>query len=163
MEKLDLKDRKILYHLDLDSRQSFRSIGKKIGLSKDVIANRVKKLQEKGVIKHFYTQVDPFKLGYICFRFYIIYRDSYIILVLVVKNFYLLEVIRNLAHYIFDLISPGFSPGAPEITFLIISNNFWALHSTFDNYGRDILIFIKIFCCFGTTIRAPGALRVGIR
>jgi DNA-binding Lrp family transcriptional regulator len=46
MEKLDLKDRKILYHLDLDSRQSFRSIGRKVGLSKDVVASRVKILNE---------------------------------------------------------------------------------------------------------------------
>ena len=30
MEKIDLKDRKILYHLDLNSRESFRSIGKKV-------------------------------------------------------------------------------------------------------------------------------------
>ena len=76
MEKLDLKDRKILYQLDIDSRQSFRSIGRKVGLSKDVVASRVKKLQDSGVIKHFYTQVDSFKLGYICFRFYIVYRDA---------------------------------------------------------------------------------------
>ena len=44
MAKLDLKDRKILYHLDIDSRQSFSQLGKKVGLSKDLIAYRVKKL-----------------------------------------------------------------------------------------------------------------------
>lgn len=64
MEKLDLKDRKILYHLDLDSRQSFRSLGKKVGLSKDIVASRVKKLQEKGIIKGFFAVVDYSKLGY---------------------------------------------------------------------------------------------------
>jgi DNA-binding Lrp family transcriptional regulator len=42
MEKLDLKDRKILYYLDLDSRQSLRSIGHKVGLSKDIVTARVK-------------------------------------------------------------------------------------------------------------------------
>jgi len=55
MEKLDLKDRKILYQLDIDSRQSFRSIGRKVGLSKDIVATRVKKLQEKGIIIRFMT------------------------------------------------------------------------------------------------------------
>jgi len=44
MEKLDLKDRKILHELDKNSRQSFRIIGRKVSLSKDVVANRVKKL-----------------------------------------------------------------------------------------------------------------------
>ena len=74
MGKIDLKDRKILYQLDLDSRQSFRSIGKKVGLSKDVVASRVKKLQELGIINRFYTEIDLFKLGYICFRYYLSIR-----------------------------------------------------------------------------------------
>ena len=49
MEKIDLKDRKILYELDIDSRQSFRNIGRKVGLSKDVVASRVKKLKENAL------------------------------------------------------------------------------------------------------------------
>ena len=44
MEKIDVKDRKILYQLANDSRQSFRSIGRKVGLSKDIVASRVKRL-----------------------------------------------------------------------------------------------------------------------
>jgi DNA-binding Lrp family transcriptional regulator len=74
MEKLDLKDRKILYHLDLDSRQSFAQIGKKIGLHKDSVALRVKKFQEKGIIKNFYTVIDASKLGYISFRLYFVFQ-----------------------------------------------------------------------------------------
>ena len=74
MEKLDLKDRKILYHLDLNSRQSFRSIGRKVGLNKDVVASRVKKLQEKGIIVRFNTLIDNLKLGYTCIRLYFNYQ-----------------------------------------------------------------------------------------
>jgi Lrp/AsnC family transcriptional regulator for asnA, asnC and gidA len=70
MEKLDLKDRKILYELDFDSRQSFRLIGKKVGLNKDSVVLRVKKLQEKGIIKNFITEFDYLKLGYTALRFY---------------------------------------------------------------------------------------------
>ena len=70
MEKLDLKDRKILCELDIDSRQSFRSIGRKVGLSKDVVAFRVKKLQEKGIIIRFITRYDYSKLGLNILRFY---------------------------------------------------------------------------------------------
>jgi Lrp/AsnC family transcriptional regulator for asnA, asnC and gidA len=70
MEKIDLKDRKILYELDTDSRQSFRSIGKKVGLSKDVVANRVKKLKDIGIIKRFYTYYDILQLGLNFLRFY---------------------------------------------------------------------------------------------
>jgi len=71
MEKLDLKDRKILYELTLDSRQSFRSIGRKVGLSKDIFISRVKKLQDKGIISKFYTRFDNSKLGLIAMRVYI--------------------------------------------------------------------------------------------
>jgi Lrp/AsnC family leucine-responsive transcriptional regulator len=70
MEKLDVKDRKILYELDIDSRQSFSQLGKKVGLHKDVVAYRVKKLQEKGIIKHFYLDINGYKLGYNKIKFY---------------------------------------------------------------------------------------------
>jgi Lrp/AsnC family transcriptional regulator for asnA, asnC and gidA len=74
MEKVDLKDRKILYHLDLNSRQSFSQVGKKVGLHKDVVAHRVKRLQEKGIIVRFNTLIDYLKLGYTCMRFYFNYQ-----------------------------------------------------------------------------------------
>jgi DNA-binding Lrp family transcriptional regulator len=75
MEKLDLKDRKILYELEIDSRQSFSQLGKKVGLHKDVVAYRVKKLQEKAIIKKFYTEVNGFKLGYTEVKFYFTYQN----------------------------------------------------------------------------------------
>ncbi len=74
MVKIDSKDREILYQLDLDSRQSFSKIGTKVGLSKTVVAYRVNKLIENGIIKAFYTVIDAFKLGYISFRIYLVYQ-----------------------------------------------------------------------------------------
>ena len=71
MVKLDLKDRKILYQLDSDSRQSFRRIGRKVGLSKDVVASRVKKLEENGIILRFFTYYDILQLGLNFIRFYL--------------------------------------------------------------------------------------------
>jgi DNA-binding Lrp family transcriptional regulator len=75
MEKLDLKDRKILYELDIDARQSFSQLGKKVGLHKDVVAYRVKKLQEKGIIKNFITEINFYKLGYSEVKFYLTYQN----------------------------------------------------------------------------------------
>ena len=74
MAKIDLKDRKILYELDKDCRQSYRSIGRKVGLSKDVVASRVKKLQENGVLLGFFTVYDYLRLGFTPLRFYIKYQ-----------------------------------------------------------------------------------------
>jgi len=71
MTKLDLKDRKILYELDLDCRQLNTQIGKKVGLKKDVVAYRIKRMQDEGIIKNFWTAINTFKLGYDVFRIYI--------------------------------------------------------------------------------------------
>ena len=71
MTKIDLKDRKILYELDLNCRQSNAQIGKKVGLKRDIVAYRIKRMQDEGVIKNFWTAINTFKLGYNVFRIYI--------------------------------------------------------------------------------------------
>ncbi len=64
MIELDKKDRMILYHLIHDSRQSFLSIGKKVGISKESAHYRVKRLIEKGVIKNFSLFMNFRNFGY---------------------------------------------------------------------------------------------------
>jgi DNA-binding Lrp family transcriptional regulator len=71
MVDIDLKDRKILYELDLNCRQSNAQIGKKVGLSKQVVDYRIKKMEKEGVIKNYYTVIDAYKLGYMFYRYYI--------------------------------------------------------------------------------------------
>ena len=71
MVSIDLKDRKILYHLDLNCRQSNAQIGKKVGLGRDVVGYRIKKLEDEGVIKNYSTVIDTFRLGFNVFRIYI--------------------------------------------------------------------------------------------
>jgi DNA-binding Lrp family transcriptional regulator len=68
---IDLKDRQILYFLDRNSRQSFSKIAKKINIAKASVLYRVNKMIETGIIKNFYTVINPFKLGFIPFRFYL--------------------------------------------------------------------------------------------
>jgi Lrp/AsnC family transcriptional regulator, leucine-responsive regulatory protein len=75
MVKIDLKDRKILYQLDLNCRQSNNQIGKKVGLSKEVVNYRIKRMQENGIIKCFWTSINSLKLGYYAFRIYINFLD----------------------------------------------------------------------------------------
>jgi DNA-binding Lrp family transcriptional regulator len=75
MTKIDLKDRKILYELDLNCRQSNTQIGKKVGLKRDVVAYRINRMREEGIIKNFWTVIDTFKLGYNVFRVYLNFQD----------------------------------------------------------------------------------------
>jgi len=44
MIDIDKKDRKILYQLNLDSRQTVTQIGRKINIIKDVATYRIKKI-----------------------------------------------------------------------------------------------------------------------
>ncbi|MEM1569280.1 MAG: Lrp/AsnC family transcriptional regulator [Candidatus Bathyarchaeia archaeon] len=60
---LDDLDKKILNFLKNDARMSFVKIAKQLGVSEGTVHLRVKKLVEEGVIKGFYTILDPDKIG----------------------------------------------------------------------------------------------------
>ena len=55
--KIDLKDRKILFELDKNARISYAQIGKKVGLSTEVVHYRIKRFEEKGIITNFSDNV----------------------------------------------------------------------------------------------------------
>ncbi len=69
--KLDLKDRKILSALDVNSHQTNSRIAKTVGLSKDVVNYRIKRLENSGLIRGYYTLLDFSKLGYFSIRVYL--------------------------------------------------------------------------------------------
>jgi Lrp/AsnC family leucine-responsive transcriptional regulator len=74
--KLDLRDRKILYELDLNSRQSFNELARKVRLSKTAVLHRINNLKKEGIIKQFHTIIDTGKLGFIGFRLYISLQNT---------------------------------------------------------------------------------------
>lgn len=74
MFPLDVKDRKILYQLDLNSRQSLNTIGSKVRLTKTVVQYRIDRLVKTGIIKNFFTSIDFYKLGYINLGVYVNYQ-----------------------------------------------------------------------------------------
>lgn len=66
--KLDMKDRKILYELDSNCRQTCSQIGKKVGLSPEVVNYRIKKLEDEKIITQYQVALDLDKLGIIQFK-----------------------------------------------------------------------------------------------
>jgi DNA-binding Lrp family transcriptional regulator len=74
--KLNLKDKKILYCLEENSRQSNSAIAKKVGLSKDIVNYRIKKLEDSGIIRGYYTIIDFSRLGYFSIRVYLKLLDA---------------------------------------------------------------------------------------
>ena len=71
MVKIDLKDRKIIYELSLNARQSTSKIAKKVGLSPQLVEYKIKRLEKLNVIKGYYTCIDISKIGYSIFKIYI--------------------------------------------------------------------------------------------
>jgi len=69
-EKLDVKDKKILYELDFGARQPLSHIAKKVRLSQEVVSYRIKRLEERGIITGYYTVIDNTKAGYMFCRFF---------------------------------------------------------------------------------------------
>ncbi len=66
----DEMDRELMRLLSEDSRQSYRELGKKLGLSHVSVSNRIKKLEKSGKIMGYTTIVNPYKLNQypICLR-----------------------------------------------------------------------------------------------
>jgi Lrp/AsnC family leucine-responsive transcriptional regulator len=54
---------KILEGLQHDARQSFAELGRKVGLSTPAVAERVRRLQEAGIITGYHAVLDAAKLG----------------------------------------------------------------------------------------------------
>ncbi|MFQ5620790.1 MAG: winged helix-turn-helix transcriptional regulator [Candidatus Nanoarchaeia archaeon] len=63
MTKLDVKDRKLLYHLSRNSRLSYTQLSKRIGLSKNAVKYRIERLKREGVVKKFASVVNLRSLG----------------------------------------------------------------------------------------------------
>jgi DNA-binding Lrp family transcriptional regulator len=71
MEKLDLIDRKILYNLDKNSRQSASQVAKKLKIHRNVVNFRINRLVEKGIIRNFVTMINPLALGLRPYKIYL--------------------------------------------------------------------------------------------
>ena len=69
--KIGLKDKKILYELDVDSRQSNKQIAKRVGMSEQVVGNRIRRLQHLGIIEYFFVKTNPSVLGYMHIKIYL--------------------------------------------------------------------------------------------
>src|SRR3989338_1136395 len=73
--KLDMKDTRILYELDMDARQPLSKIARKVGLSKEVVNYRIKSMEKECIIQGYYTALDLSKIGYMFCRIFIKFQN----------------------------------------------------------------------------------------
>jgi len=64
MEKIDARDRQILMLLQRNAKISNVKLAEEIGLTPPATLERVKKLEESGLIEGYYARLDADKLGY---------------------------------------------------------------------------------------------------
>lgn len=113
MSRLSIKDRKILYHLDLNSRQSYSIIGKRTGLHKNSVQYRIKLMEKSGIINGYYTIIDSFKLDY--------------------------EVLKM--YFTFQYTTPKIEKDI--ITYFSNSKYIWALYTVNGWFDLDVILWVK--------------------
>lgn len=74
--ELDALDRKILYELDIDARQSAKSIARKVKSNKDTVNYRINRLINEKIISGFLTRVDNAPLGFNNTKVYVRFQDT---------------------------------------------------------------------------------------
>ncbi len=143
---LDLKDRKILYELDANARQSASEIGKKIGLSKQVVVYRIGKLLEMGIIQKFFAILDTSRLGFTTYKIFIRLQNTDIS-----KQNEIIDYIKNNERIQFFISTDGMF----DLVFNVLAkdvNELYAfireLENRYGNYIAEKELVIMIFSTF---------------
>lgn len=68
---LDRADKKILFELDCNSRQSLSELARSVRLGRDLVEYRIQRLQDSGVLNRCSLLVNPYKLGLTVYKTYL--------------------------------------------------------------------------------------------
>lgn len=112
---LDNTDRKILWHLDLDARTPLTDLATAVGLSKQGLNYRLKKLTESGLIRGYYAIIDTHRLGLLTYRIYVRLASTS-----TAKTEKLLKLLCNHSHTLFV----GTMTGSWDLEVVFVARNF---------------------------------------
>jgi len=118
---LDVTDKKILLELDTDATIPLSSVAKKIRISREVVAYRVKKLEENRIILDYITLSHFAKTNLIHFKIYIKYGKI------------TSEIRKEIIDYLMKFPTVGWLASAEGIFDLMISVRFSDIYS-FENF-----------------------------
>src|SRR3989338_1068831 len=131
---LTLNDRKILFELESNSRQSNKKIARKSRLSKYVVSYRIKKMEKINVIRGYYTVIDGSRLGYVFYRVFLNVIDM--------PN----EKLDEMINYLKDQKSIwwiGIMDGAWNIVFAMWAKNHQEFSKFYDLFNKRFRAYVK--------------------
>ncbi|PIN86653.1 hypothetical protein COV19_04025 [Candidatus Woesearchaeota archaeon CG10_big_fil_rev_8_21_14_0_10_44_13] len=131
---MDKKDKKIIYELDFDSRQTLSQIGRKVGLSEQLVSYRINNLVKDGIITAFFAVIDIARMGYTSYKVVVQLTNTDR------KKFD--EIIAHLSRH-------------PDILWLASCGSRWDL--TFNIMARNIIEFSNIFNSI--KLKFPGQIQ----
>ncbi|MGF0237547.1 Lrp/AsnC family transcriptional regulator [Rhodococcus sp. IEGM1300] len=125
---LDRLDRRLLAELQVDARLSFAELGRRVGLSTPAAAERVRKLEERGVLRGYRAELDSHSIGYPVSAFIRLYvaAQDYAKVLSVIEG---MPEVRE-AHHVTGDASFVLKVVAPSLVTLE------TLIASFDAYGR---------------------------
>src|SRR3989441_7123349 len=62
-QSVDAKDFRLLVALDEDARQSFHALGRKVSLSAPAVRDRIRRLEERGIVQGYWVSIVPAVFG----------------------------------------------------------------------------------------------------
>lgn len=76
MAKIDAYDRRLLFELGNNARQSLSELARRVKLGRDLVSYRVRRLEDEGVILKYSAVVNPYRLGFTLYKLYVRLRNS---------------------------------------------------------------------------------------
>jgi Lrp/AsnC family leucine-responsive transcriptional regulator len=61
---MDMLDHKILEFLDADARRSYAEMARELGISQPTVADRIRRLEERGIVRGAMLRIDHARLGF---------------------------------------------------------------------------------------------------
>ncbi|WP_421096171.1 Lrp/AsnC family transcriptional regulator [Pseudomonas sp. 16FHM2] len=121
-------DKRLLAQLQVDARLSFAELGRRVGLSTPATAERIRKLEEHGVLRGYRAELDSHSIGYPVTAFIRLYvpAESYPRVLAVIEG---MPEIRE-AHHVTGEASFVLKAVAPSLIALE------TLISSFDSFGK---------------------------
>ncbi len=134
VDELNLLDRKILYYLDINSRTTFKELGRKIRTAKETVAFRVKKLVKNGYIIKFLTTIHTSNVNRFYYKLFYKFHKTTLQLDSEIINF--IKDFQSIAYF-------ASLEGRYDITFLILAKDFRDLYTFLvpfrERFGKYIL------------------------